>query len=126
MRLPNSRKLIWSPALNENPFSQPDEEPNPFAQPQPTAPEPALNPYAPTAFVSETEGFESDVEGYRRKYLAHEASIKSVGILYLIPGVIFFLLFLIGIAAFLMSMATGSRRTFSLRIGLQTAQFGDA
>ena len=40
-----------------------------------------LNPYAPTSSVSEPDGLESDVEAFRNKYLAHEASIKSVGLL---------------------------------------------
>ncbi|WP_372896582.1 hypothetical protein [Stieleria sp.] len=87
--------------MTKDPFAVPDDEANPFAIQRPVAADAALNPYAPTSHVSETEGFESDVESYRRRYLSHEASIKSVGILYLIPGVLMLLFFvgMVGVAA---------------------------
>ncbi|QDV82751.1 hypothetical protein [Planctomycetes bacterium TBK1r] len=79
--------------MTKDPFAVPDDEANPFAIQRPVAADAALNPYAPTSHVSETEGLESDVESYRRRYLNHEASIKSVGILYLIPGVLLLVFF---------------------------------
>ncbi|MDV6033499.1 MAG: hypothetical protein F9B45_26100 [Phycisphaera sp. RhM] len=83
--------------MSKDPFAVPDDEPNPFAIQRPVAADAALNPYAPTSHVSETEGFESDVESFRRRYLSHEASIKSIGVLYLIPGVLM-LVFFVGMA----------------------------
>ncbi|MCS7470692.1 hypothetical protein NZK35_28910 [Stieleria sp. ICT_E10.1] len=87
--------------MTKDPFAVPDDEPNPFAIQRPAAADAALNPYAPTSHVSETEGFESDVESFRRRYLSHEASIKSIGFLYLIPGVLLLVFFvaMLGVAA---------------------------
>lgn len=49
----------------------------------------ATNPYAPTAHTSDLAAAPaSDVEGYRRAHLNHEASVKSIGTLYLIGAVI--------------------------------------
>ncbi|MGB7328399.1 MAG: hypothetical protein WBD31_26210 [Rubripirellula sp.] len=53
---------------------------NPFGIPKPAD----RNPYAPTSHVSLDEVDLSDVEQYRRKYLNHEASIRSMGFLYLL------------------------------------------
>ncbi|TWU49771.1 hypothetical protein [Rubripirellula reticaptiva] len=55
-------------------------ETNPFGIPTPDG----RNPYAPTSHVSLDEVDLSDVEQYRRKYLSHEASIKSMGFIYLL------------------------------------------
>ncbi|MCO8120438.1 hypothetical protein NHH03_01720 [Stieleria sp. TO1_6] len=64
----------------------PDDPPNPFARPQSSAPDPAFNPYAPSAHVSESDGTKSDAEAFRHQYLAHEAGIKSIGIFYFLAG----------------------------------------
>ncbi|QDV43379.1 hypothetical protein Enr13x_32350 [Stieleria neptunia] len=88
--------------MTKDPFAVPDDEPNPFAIQRPVAADAALNPYAPTSHVSETEGLGgSEVEAFRRKYLSHEASIKSIGLLYIIPGVLMLLFFVVmaGVAA---------------------------
>ncbi|PAY20383.1 hypothetical protein CKO51_05960 [Rhodopirellula sp. SM50] len=88
--------------MTKDPFAVPDDEANPFAIQRPVAADAALNPYAPTSNVSEIEGLgESDVESYRRRYLSHEASIKSIGFLYLIPGVLLLVFFvgMLGVAA---------------------------
>ena len=87
--------------MTKDPFAVPDDEHNPFAIQRPVVADAAINPYAPTSHVSETEGFESDVESYRRRYLSHEASIKSIGFLYLIPGALMLVFFvaMAGVAA---------------------------
>ncbi len=83
--------------VTNDPFAVPEDEPNPFAK-RPVVSsagaDPALNPYAPTSHVSDTEGLESDIESFRRRYLSHEASVQSIGTLYLIPGVLLVGLFL--------------------------------
>lgn len=69
--------------------------------------DPSLNPYAPTSHVSDTEGIESDVETFRRQYLAHEASIKSIGFLYLIPGILFCTIFVLTVAGLVTALLSG-------------------
>lgn len=69
-------------------------ESNPFSIEGRDSVAPEVNPYAPTTNVSPTEGLESDVESFRRAYLNHEASVKSVGTLYLFGGVMMTVLFL--------------------------------
>ena len=84
--------------MSDDPFRAPDDAPNPFAAEKPPRFDPTVNPYAPTSFVSETDGLELDVEAFRNRYLSHEASIKSVGILYMLPGILvmtFFVIFLL-------------------------------
>lgn len=46
------------------------------------------NPYAvnPTSFP-QPAGASSDVEAIRKKYLSHEASVKSIGLLYWLGGI---------------------------------------
>lgn len=74
--------------------------PDPFGV-NPNAPV-ATNPYAPTAHVSSpTEGL-SDVETYRRTYLNHEASVKSIGFLYLLGAI-----FLVPVGALVLVGAFG-------------------
>lgn len=80
--------------MSQDPLRVPDDDANPFARPEMPQRDAAINPYAPTSHVSDTEGLESDVEAFRNHYLSHEASIKSIGILYLIPGVLMLLGFL--------------------------------
>ena len=74
--------------MSNDPLQSPEESPNPFARPLADN-DPAQNPYAPTVEVNEGLPDESDVESFRRHYLGHEASIKSIGVLYIIPGVLF-------------------------------------
>lgn len=51
----------------------------------------SLNPYAPAAIVEpEQEG--TDAELTRRKYLAHEVSVQSIGNLFIIASVVIFLI----------------------------------
>ena len=87
----------------------PVPQPTPVAEATPVAPltsgmsrsEPSdfnsaaapFNPYAPTAATIPDAG-EGD-EATRKKYLSHEASIKSIGVLYLL-GAIFGFLFSVG------------------------------
>ena len=60
------------------------------------------NPYAPTVHVSSlTEGLD-DVETYRRTYLNHEASVKSIGFLYLLGAI-----FLVPVGVFVLIGAVG-------------------
>jgi len=66
----------------------------------------ATNPYAPTLNVAEPELVVPDeVEVYRRKYLSHEASIKSIGALYML-GALF--LIPIGIGQTVSGLANGN------------------
>lgn len=44
----------------------------------------SVNPYAPTVNVAQADAGPSDVEAYRKTYLSHEASVKSIGFLYLL------------------------------------------
>lgn len=56
-----------------------------------------INPYAATSMSAETGSTESqDAELTRRKYLSHEASIQSVGLLYML-GAAFSMLYGVGI-----------------------------
>ena len=93
--------------VNEDPFSLPEETPNPFSRTGDAPVDPAINPYAPTSHVSEMEGHELDVESFRRSYLSHEASIKSIGILYLIPGILLLVFFSIAAVGGVVGMVTG-------------------
>ena len=85
--------------------SPPAAQPTPVAQTTPISPltsamggsvpsdfnQPAavLNPYAPTSATIPEAG-EGD-EATRKKYLSHEASIKSIGVLYLLGSILGFL-----------------------------------
>ncbi len=84
--------------MTNDPFRSPDEPPNPFTRPVSTgadafgAGSAAINPYAPTAHPSPTAGMQSGPEPIRQHHLPHEASIKAIGTLYLIPGILLLLL----------------------------------
>ncbi|TWT54028.1 hypothetical protein Pla22_16630 [Rubripirellula amarantea] len=66
----------------------------------------AVNPYAATSNVgSATQGAE-DVEVYRRQYLQHEASVKSVGMLYYLSAML--LIFVGGLMAALAFAGPGN------------------
>ncbi len=45
------------------------------------------NPYAPTSNIADADVTPDDVEAYRRKYLSHEASVKSIGTLYMLGAI---------------------------------------
>lgn len=52
----------------------------------------AANPYAPPAArVDDPGGANSEAEAIRREHIGHEASVKSVGILYYLAGVLLML-----------------------------------
>ena len=91
--------------MKDDPFRSPDDASNPFAAERPARVDPSINPYAPTAYVSESDGLEYDVEAFRNRYLSHEASVKSVGLLYMLPGIMILvfcvIFFLIGGVAWL-------------------------
>lgn len=85
--------------MNQNPLQVPGDESNPFSRPEVISKSAVANPYAPTSFVSETDGLESDVDAFRNRYLSHEASIKSIGILYMIPAVLMLIGFVVMLGA---------------------------
>ena len=62
----------------------------------------ASNPYAPTTEVAAQPVPTDDVEAYRNFYLKHEASVKSIGTLYLLGALILipmgFIAFFIGVS----------------------------
>ncbi len=60
------------------------DEPTRFQQPITAEP---LNPYAPSANVAITSPESTEAESIRRKYLSHEASVKSIALLYGIGAV---------------------------------------
>ena len=63
------------------------------------------NPYAaPTADIGITYDDTQDAEAIRRRYLKHEANVKSIGLLYLLPALLFFVL---GIMQSISMLATG-------------------
>jgi len=47
----------------------------------------AINPYAPTMFSADMAAAPEDVEQYRKAHLSHEASVKSIGVLYLLGAI---------------------------------------
>jgi hypothetical protein len=72
--------------------------------------EPELNPYAPPTaplgpdLVASTDGL-AEAEAVRRKYLSHEASVKSVGSLHYLSAVFTVL----GIVVMIMSLSSGQQ-----------------
>lgn len=100
--------------MSDNPFSYDSEssestapsQVNPYSQGESRGESPMVNPYAPTTDVSEIFGGNDD-EQMRRQYLSHEASVRSLGVLYLIPAVLLLVL-AIGMAVFgVISLFTG-------------------
>ena len=72
----------------------------PWASPSTPAGSPAINPYAPpSADVTPAMGGIDDAESIRRQFLNHEASIRSIGFLYLLG---FFGMVLLGISSLFM------------------------
>ncbi|MEM1070829.1 MAG: hypothetical protein AAGI63_18130 [Planctomycetota bacterium] len=61
----------------------PDQDPLNFDDPL------GFNPYAPTTETALHPVSPDDVEEYRRTYLTHEASCKSIGTLYLLGAILF-------------------------------------
>ncbi len=98
--------------MSDAPTSPSDDSPNPFTRPTRDY-NPALNPYAPTVDVGAAVD-ESDVEVFRNHYLKHEASIKSLGLLYLIPGGFLLVGGVVALALALISLVTAGA-------GFQTA-----
>ena len=74
-----------SEGQSDEPFDNPFSEQAGELQPGELQPS-EFNPYAPTSNVSPTEAA-SDVETYRRTYLSHEASVKSIGVLYFLGAI---------------------------------------
>ena len=72
------------------------------------------NPYAATLTDAETLVASDDVEAYRQRYLAHEASVKSIGTLYLLGA---FLLTLIGLTMVVTTAAAGEFLSVGLLVG---------
>ena len=69
--------------------NRPDlSETNPFSVEAHAADAGIKNPYSPTSHVSPAEPVHGDAESIRRRYIAHEASIKSIGILYMLGAII--------------------------------------
>ena len=68
----------------------------------------AFNPYAPTPTTNDAyvQAVPSDVEQFRKKYLTHEASVKSIGVLYLIGA---FLLVPMGVFIIVGSLSGGNQ-----------------
>ena len=106
--------------MTKDPLVAPDDNPNPlsanYQRPErEVASGSAINPYAPTAKVTAPEELESEVERQRRKFLSHEASIQSIGLLHLIAGALL-LLFLL--------LVLGSR-TFYVTLGISNGMQGN-
>ncbi|WP_442507873.1 hypothetical protein SH528x_006814 [Novipirellula sp. SH528] len=67
------------------------DDANPFARTTPptATPDPVTNPYVPTSDMSSVaQVVGNDPESIRRHYLSHEASVKSIGTLYLLGAII--------------------------------------
>lgn len=75
---------------NQPPQPEPGPGENPFS----------VNPYAPTAHTGDLGPTTDDPEGYRRAYLNHEASVKSIGFLYLFGAILLVPIGVLMIAAF--------------------------
>lgn len=106
--------------------------PNPPRPPAPPAtPGAPVNPYAPPKadIASVSAGAPTDAESIRRELLSHEASIRSVGTLYVIGGVLALigtLFMLIGIGAVLFGeeldgLGTGTLFGLTIAYGLFAA-----
>jgi len=73
------------------------------------------NPYAPpTARVEDVASTDSNAEAIRREHIKHEASIRSVGALYVIGGV---LGALAGIGVFVSGMMDNNRSSMGEMVG---------
>jgi hypothetical protein len=87
-----------------------------------------VNPYAPSAMSGEVEfpqSGDTEAEAYRRRYLRHEASIKSVGFLFLIPGYLFAFYLASGIAMSVALFFNGSSLAFSsIELGVVLLVYG--
>jgi hypothetical protein len=98
---------------------------DPFESPNPS--NVAANPYAPTVNVTKEAGYESDAEAFRKKYISHEASVKSIGTLYLIGTAIMIPL---GLASLVIPLLTTTNATggpdifFVLGVGAVYLAFG--
>lgn len=81
----------------------------------------AVNPYAPPkARVEDVAQADSEAEALRRKYIKHEASIRSVGILDYIGGVLFCLL---GAGVMLSDAVTRAMQTTQIMVAIGVVYF---
>tara|TARA_R110002073_G_scaffold315027_1_gene487456 strand:- start:1340 stop:1984 length:645 start_codon:yes stop_codon:yes gene_type:complete len=70
-----------------NPFARPSAS-NQTIESSQTTSSPVANPYVPTAHIGPVQSvIGDDVESVRRYYLSHEASVKSIGILYMLGAI---------------------------------------
>ncbi|MCM2372693.1 hypothetical protein [Aporhodopirellula aestuarii] len=65
--------------------------PNPYGyEPQASQADAPVNPFAPTSQLGESiVAVDSDAHQIRRQHIAHEASIKSIGVLYFLGAIVF-------------------------------------
>ncbi|TWU42529.1 hypothetical protein [Novipirellula artificiosorum] len=80
----------------------PPNEPNPYLNDPNSGTAPAANPYAPSAQTSLNPGVGGEVEQIRRYHLNHEASVKSIGTLYMLGTI-----FMVPISLFMLASAGG-------------------
>jgi len=66
-----------------------------------------LNPYAATVHVSDPNQPVTDADVHRRTYLSHEASVQSIGSLYVLGGVVLLLLFSTSLVLSLVEFSSG-------------------
>lgn len=77
------------------------------------------NPYAaPTADIGIMHAVNTDAEAIRRHYLKHEASVKSIGLLYMLPALMFFVLGIVLLIPILQGGGIVSLVTGALCIGM--------
>ena len=62
-------------------------ETNPFSVEATSTDSSDLNPYQPTSNVSESDAIAGSPEAIRRAHISHEASVKSIGTLYILGAV---------------------------------------
>ena len=90
------------------------DESNPYAPPPPEGrpANPSHNPYAPpSARIGTAGGDVGEAETIRRQYLNHEASLRSVGCLYLWGGIFALAVAAIGVVALPFMFFMGSGET---------------
>jgi hypothetical protein len=69
----------------------------------------AVNPYAPPrAHVDDVSNADSEAEAIRREHIKHEASVRSIGILYYLSGT----LMVVGGAGLMANSVAGATETF--------------
>jgi hypothetical protein len=104
--------LLPEETLQDSNYPPPPPPPPPYAPPPAYPPPPpqvygqAANPYAAPAasYAAAPSGSLAEAEQVRHELLKHEASIRSIGMLYIVGAI----LFAIGTAGFLLALALGS------------------